>query len=122
MASGGIRVDITYDENLAWGENRNHVFTCTDEADVDISSFAGWTFEWFLIRNFDDAIGLVALTASNLVNIADAAITAVAPTITVPQTTTDWPADGPGMYTAELWRSDSGNEARLWYGKFPISA
>ncbi len=122
MASGGIRADLSSAENIVWGENRNWVYTVVDSADANVTDFSGWEFHWFINKEFDDQVGLTALEASSLVDVENVAITAVAPTVTVPQATDNWPAEGPGSYAVELWRSDTGNEVRLAYGKVPIIA
>ncbi len=122
MASGGIRDDKTGADNLLHGEARNHKYTVVDEDDVEITDMTGWEFTWFLTKELDDAVGLTALNANYLVRVQNAAITDVAPLVTVPQLPAEWPAAGIGVYVFQLWRSDTGNEARLSYGKFPVIA
>lgn len=118
MASGGVRYDFSKDDNLTPGEARTLRFVVKDSDGADVSSFASWEFEFFVIDTLDEADGLTALRAAASVNVVNGSITASAPNADVPMTAADWPAAGP--YSYELWRVDSGNENRLAYGSFPI--
>lgn len=118
MASGGIRYDFKETENLTPGEARTLRFPVKDADGADVSSFAGWEFEFFILSTLAEADGLTDLRTEAAVDVVNASITATAPNVDVPLTAAIWP--DAGTYVYELWRVDSGNEGRLAYGSFPI--
>ena len=118
MASGGIRYDFKEADNLTPGEARTLRFPVKNSAGANVSSFSGWEFEFFVIATLDEADGLTSLRAEAAVDVENASITASAPNVDVPLTSSDWPVAG--TYAYELWRVDTGNENRLAYGIFPV--
>lgn len=111
---GGVRFDFTVDYNLTPGENRPVRFRVKDKDGVDIPSFFGWTFEWFIRRSQRDGNGLDALRNNPVVFKADGDITKTAPYLDVSLVPEDFPR--PANYWHELWRTDDGNEERLSFG------
>ncbi|MGK2898596.1 MAG: hypothetical protein ACSLE9_07895 [Burkholderiaceae bacterium] len=120
MASGGVYHAFTTADNITPGTNRTLRYPVRNAAGTLYSSFAGWEFEWFALRNAWDANGLDALRASNLATKVHADIDSSVP----PNADVDLlPADLLGLRGIlwhELWRVDDGNVERLSYGPLPL--
>src|SRR5690348_7144339 len=114
MPNGGARFDFTVDLNLTPGENRPIRFRVKDENGADVTSFAGWTFEWFVRRSQRDGNGLDQLRLDPLVYKADSDIGKTAPYLDLNLLPTDFIR--PGEFWHELWRTDADNNERLSFG------
>ena len=118
MASGGKRQDILGEAGLTPGEKRTIRFVVKDSADVDIVSFTGWTFKFYLVSGLHTLDNLTNLEASATLKIAVTGATA--PNVDVPLSVDNTKNLAPKKWAYELWRNDSGNERRLAYGIFQL--
>jgi hypothetical protein len=114
MASGAIEQDF---ENITPGEAITLRHAVEDSAGAAIASFSGWTAATYITSN---------RAPNGLAELAAAALLTITPTLSVPNissaiTAANWTTLSAAMvariYYYELWRTDSGNETRLAYGK-----
>lgn len=119
MASGAIEQDFpATGESITPGEQITLRWAIEDSAGAAVSSFSGWTAKTFITNTRGAANGLTELEAGSLLEIT--------PTLSVPNidsaiTPANWATMSSEMqarvYYYETWRTDSGNETRLAYGK-----
>lgn len=115
MASGGIRHDFTVEDHLVRGEARTLRFTVENATAIQTTG----TYTFYVLTELA-AADFAGLAAAALVTVLNAAMTKTNPNLLdVPLATGNWPSE-PGEYAFELWRDDSGNEARVSYGAFPV--
>lgn len=114
-ATGSLRANITSDANLTQGEDRTLRWVVKDVDGVDVVSFSGWTFAWYLMRALTDdhADALITKTSSS-------GIATSAPDVDVSIDPVDTADLNSGGYVYELWRTDTNNVIRLAYGTVPI--
>lgn len=114
-ATGSLRANITSEANLTLGEDRTIRWTVVDADGVDVVSFSGWTFGFYLLPSQ----GTARTSASVLITkTSSSGITSSAPDVDValdPADTIDLTARG---YFYELWRTDVDDVVRLAYGQF----
>jgi hypothetical protein len=121
MASGGIEQDFPADDDgsITPGETLSFRWAIEDSAGAAIASFSGWTevkMYWLAARGA--ANGLTALESGSLLELT---ATLSVPNATCAMTAANWATVNSTMkartYYYELWRTDSGSEQRLAYGK-----
>jgi hypothetical protein len=116
MTSGAIEQDFS---NITPGEAITLRWAIEDSAGVAIPSFASpWAAKVFITNTRGAANGLTELEAGSLLEIDP---TLAVPNISAAMTPANWATMSAEMqarvYYYELWRTDSGNETRLAYGK-----
>lgn len=115
---GGMRFDFTADYHITVGEHRPVRHHIVDKDGADITSFAGWTFEWFVRRSQNDGNGLDQLRLKPIFMKVDGEIGKTAPFLDASIEPDDLVR--PGNFWHELWRTDTGNEERLSSGDFVV--
>ena len=111
--TGGMKAVISADAALTPGEDRTLRFAVEDEDGVAVSSFAGWTFAWYLLprQNTPRTSADVLLTKTSSGGIASSV-----PNVDVALDPADTLTFQARTYFYELWRTDTGNVVRLAYG------
>jgi hypothetical protein len=113
-SSGSLKATITADANLTPGEDRTLRYVVKDADGVNISSFSGWTFGWYLLpkqstpRTSSDVI-ITKITGSGITDSVPNVDVALDPADTLT-------AVKAGTYFYELWRTDADDVVRLAYG------
>ena len=112
-STGSIKAVISADAALTPGEDRTLRFTVEDEAGVAVSSFASWTFGWYLLPRQDTprTHADVLLTKTS-----GSGITSAVPNVDVALDPADTLLYKAGTRFYELWCTDTGNVVRLAYG------
>lgn len=105
--------------SLYKGEARVLRFTITDEATGLVEDISAWEFEWKFSTSDDQAI--VTKILGDGISINDGPNGIVDVTLDEATTLTEVvPASCKDYYQQFLWRSDTGNEAVLAYGRVKL--
>ena len=114
MTSGAIEQDFS---NITPGESITLRHAVEDENGDAVNSFGGWSAQTYLLSTRQPN-GLTELAADALLTITP---TLSAPNISTAISASDWATLSAEFvaraYYYELWRTDSGNETRLAFGK-----
>lgn len=103
--------------NLTWLEDWPLRWTVQDENDVDLTTFSGLGFTFYLLDRLDSANGVTALAAAALhTETTSGSVPNVDITITAAEQTTAALTSTHGPYAYELWQTTASPIRRVAYG------